>query len=196
MQATTAASELVLGLPRDLIVPDGGWHGVIEADVEAALAIIGRHGTHRPRAEAESDETWKQVIPYLLLRDGDRVFLMRRTRAGGDARLHERWSIGVGGHVHPDDPDPVAGLLREWREELDADWLPEPVPLGLLNDDTTPVGRVHLGLVYVADAHGRDVAIRETDKLSGAFAERRDVLAVHDRLESWSQLLFDHLEGR
>jgi predicted NUDIX family phosphoesterase len=196
VQTTSASPELVLGLPRELVVPNEGWHGVIATDLERWLALVARYGSHRPRAEAESDETWKQVIPYLLLRDGDRIFLMRRTRAGGDARLHERWTIGVGGHVHPDDADPVAGLLREWREELDAEWLPEPVPLGLLNDDTTPVGRVHLGLVYQAEAHGRSVAIRETDKLSGSFVERGDVLAVHERLETWSQLLFDHLHGQ
>jgi predicted NUDIX family phosphoesterase len=101
----------------------------------------------------------------------------------------------VGGHVHPADTDPVAGLLREWREELEADWLPQPQPVGSLNDDSTPVGRVHFGLVFVAEANGRAVRVRETDKLSGAFVEPAEVRAVYDRLETWSQLLFDHLDG-
>jgi predicted NUDIX family phosphoesterase len=177
-------------------MPGEGWHGVLEADLAPYLAIVAAHGEYRPRHEAEVDETWKQVIPYLVLRDRGRLFLMRRTRAGADARLHERWSLGVGGHVHPDDADPVAGLLREWREELDADWLPEPTPVGLLNDDSTPVGRVHLGLVFVAEANGREVTIRETDKLSGSFVDPAEVLRVYERLETWSQLLYDHLEGR
>ncbi len=89
------------------------------------------------RAAAEQDPTHKQVIPYLVLRDGERWFLMRRTRAGGDARLHDRWSIGVGGHLNPGDGDVEGGLRREWAEELDADFVPDFVPVGLLNDDTT-----------------------------------------------------------
>ena len=68
------------------------------------------HGEFRPRAEAETDPSWKQLIPYLVLRDGERIFLMRRTKAGGDERLHDRYTIGVGGHVNPEDGDVVGGL--------------------------------------------------------------------------------------
>jgi len=143
----------------------------------------------------ERDPGFKQVIPYLVLRDGSRYYLMRRTRAGGDERLHERYSIGVGGHLNPGDGGLDRGLRREWEEELIADFVPEFRLLGLLNDDTTDVGTVHLGAVYLADAAGRPVAIRETDKLSGAFAEPADVAAVADRLETWSRLVFDFLEG-
>ena len=145
------------------------------------------------RAEVEDDPSWKQVIPYLVLRDGERIFLLRRTRAGGDARLHELYSIGVGGHVNPEDVDPLGGLRREWAEELAADFEPDFQAVGILNDDGNPVGRVHLGLVYSADATGRPVAIRETDKLTGEFATIDEVSRVADRLETWSSLLFDFL---
>jgi predicted NUDIX family phosphoesterase len=143
----------------------------------------------------ERDRAWKQVIPYLVLRDGPRYFLMHRTRAGGDARLHDRWSIGVGGHLNPGDGDLAGGLRREWAEEITAGFEPEFRLVGLLNDDTSDVGSVHVGAVYVADAAGRAVAIRETDKLSGSFAEPAEVAAVRDRLETWSALVFDHLEA-
>lgn len=188
-----ALPEVIVGLPRALVVVDPGWRGLRPDSLASVIDLVATHGSARPRPEAEVDETWKQVIPYLLLRDGDRIFLMRRTKSGADARLHERWSIGVGGHLHPGDRDPVAGLLREWGEEIEADWLPEPRPLGLLNDDSTPVGRVHLGLVYEADARGRAASIRETDKLSGRFATFEEVRAVYAGLETWSQLVFDHL---
>jgi predicted NUDIX family phosphoesterase len=171
----------------------GTWTGVRAVGLEETLALIAQEGQLRPRAEAEDDHTWKQVIPYLLLRDRGRIFLMRRTRAGGDARLHERWSIGVGGHLGDSDASVEAGLLREFREELTADWLPEPRLLGLLNDDRTPVGQVHLGVVYEAEAHGRPATVRETLKLSGAFVELADVRAGYEHLETWSQLLFDHV---
>jgi predicted NUDIX family phosphoesterase len=120
---------------------------------------------------------------------------MRRTRAGGDARLHDRWSIGVGGHLNPGDGDLAGGLRREWAEEIDAGFVPDFELVGLLNDDETDVGSVHLGAVYVADAMGRAVAIRETEKLTGSFATAPEVRAVYDALESWSALAFDHLEA-
>jgi predicted NUDIX family phosphoesterase len=142
----------------------------------------------------EDDPGFKQIIPYLVLRDGERYFLMRRTRAGGDIRLHDRWSIGVGGHINPGDEDLDGGLRREWSEELVADFVPDFGFVGLLNDDTTEVGRVHLGAVFVADAAGRAVAIREIDKLTGGFTTRAKVAAVADDLETWSRLVFDALE--
>ncbi len=143
----------------------------------------------------EQDPSFKQVIPYLVLRDGARYFLMQRTSAGGDSRLHGRYSIGVGGHLNPGDRGLLGGLRREWNEELVADFVPRFRLVALLNDDTTAVGAVHLGAVYLADAAGRSVAIRETDKLTGAFAEPGAVAAVRDRLETWSSLVFDFFEG-
>jgi predicted NUDIX family phosphoesterase len=145
----------------------------------------------------ESDESRKQVIPYPVLRDGEAWFLMRRTRAGGDVRLHDRWSIGVGGHVNPgddaDEGDLSGALRREWLEELAVDFVPDFRFVGLLNDDTTAVGRVHLGLVYEADARGRPVAIRETEKLVGSFVPSARVTEVLDDLETWSRLAFEFL---
>ena len=187
--------ELVLVIPRASIMADPGWHGITTAGLAGFDAIVAREGQFRPRAQVEIDRSWKQVIPYLVLRDGPRYFLMRRTQAGGDARLHDRWSIGVGGHLNPGDGDLAGGLRREWREEVRADFEPEFQLIGMLNDDTTDVGSVHVGAVYLADAAGREVAIRETEKLAGAFAEPAEVAGVVDRLESWSALVFAHLEG-
>ena len=192
---TTTGEEQVLVVPRDDVLAGTGWSGVRIDGIEAFLSAVATSGRFAPRSAMEEDPTFKQVIPYLVLRDGDRYFLMRRTRAGGDARLHDRWSIGVGGHLNPGDGDLAGGLLREWDEELVADFVPDFRIVGLLNDDTTAVGRVHLGAVYVADAAGRPVAIRETDKLSGAFADPADVAAVADDLETWSRLVFDFLEA-
>ena len=185
--------EQVLVVPRASIVPGDGWLGVRRDGIEAALEAVGRDGFFMRRGDAEEDPTHKQVIPYLVLRDGERWFLMRRTKGGGDARLHDLWSIGVGGHLNPGDGDVAGGLRREWSEEVAADFVPDFVPVGLLNDDTTPVGAVHVGVVFVADAAGRPVAIRETDKLAGSFATTAETAAVRDAMETWSRLVFDAL---
>ena len=188
--------EQVLVIPRASIMDDPGWLGVRSdpAELDGFEDLVARHGFFHPRASAENDPSLKQVIPYLVLRDGERYFLMRRTRAGADARLHDRFSIGVGGHLNPGDGDLAGGLRREWREEVEADFEPGFELIGLLNDDTTDVGSVHLGAVYVADAGGQPVAIRETDKLTGRFAEPHEVAEVVDRMETWSALVFEHLE--
>ena len=187
--------ERVLVLPREVALGGPGWHGVRAAGVAGLLAAVESRGEFRPRSAVESDPSLKQVIPYLVLRDGPAYFLMSRTRGGGDARLHDLATIGIGGHLNPGDGDVAGGLRREWMEEIVADFVPEFVPVGLLNDDSNPVGSVHIGIVCVADAESRAVAIRETGKLAGAFASPADVHRVRDELETWSRLAFDFLEG-
>jgi predicted NUDIX family phosphoesterase len=193
--------ERVLVLPREH-VPDGcDFAGVRAADAQALdhlRVTVNEHGRFMDRPVAEDSPEWKQLIPYVVLRDGERVFLMERTDAGGDPRLHRKASIGVGGHLNPVDEgeDPLMiGLAREWAEELVADWQPRFRLVGLLNDDSNPVGAVHLGVVFEVQADGRPVAVRETEKLSGRFATPADVRAAWERLETWSQLVAGALLG-
>jgi predicted NUDIX family phosphoesterase len=191
----TPAQERVFVVPRSAVPGGCDWYGLRTDGLTAFVDAVERAGSYEPRAAMERDPSYKQLIPYLVLRDGARWFLMQRTAAGGDERLHHRYSIGVGGHLNPGDGGLLGGLRREWSEELAADFVPEFELVALLNDDTTDVGSVHLGAVYVADAGGRPVAIRETHKLTGAFAAERDVAAIADRMESWSRLTFDFLAG-
>ena len=188
--------ERVFVVPRASLPDGAGWYGLRTDDLETFVAAVERDGRYEPREAMELDPGFKQIIPYLVLRDGERYFLMQRTAAGSDARLHGRYSIGVGGHLNPGDGGLLGGLRREWDEELVAVFVPDFRLVALLNDDTTPVGAVHLGAVYVADADGRSVAIRETDKLTGGFADPAEVAGVADRLETWSALAFEFLELR
>lgn len=189
------SDEQVLVVDREFIPMGGAWHGLRTDGIDSFLEVAARHGHFAPRAAMETDPSRKQLIPYLVLRDGPQYFLMRRSTAGGDARLHHRWSIGVGGHLNPGDVDLAGGLRREWREELVADFDPAFEPVALLNDETTEVGAVHLGVVFVADAAGRPVRVRETDKLTGGFATQAEVAAVAEDLESWSRLVFDFIRS-
>jgi predicted NUDIX family phosphoesterase len=190
------SDERVFVVPRSIVPHAAEWHGLRTDGLDTFVATVERDGHYERRAEMERDPSFKQIIPYLVLRDGDRYFLMQRTTAGGDARLHGLYSIGVGGHLNPGDGGVLGGLAREWHEELVADFLPEFRLVALLNDDTTPVGAVHLGAVYVADVAGRPVAIRETDKLRGRFADPVEVAAVVERMETWSRLAFEFLQSR
>jgi predicted NUDIX family phosphoesterase len=191
--------ERVLVLPREDVPGGCDFTGIREAGQQAMAALQGAvtiHGRFVDRPIAEEDPALKQLIPYVVVRDGALVYLMERTAAGGDARLHGKASIGVGGHLNPldDGEDPLTdGLRREWSEELVADWEPEFRLVGLLNDDSDSVGSVHLGVVFEVEAAGRPVEVRERDKLTGRFATAVQVRAAWDRMETWSRLVADHL---
>ncbi len=192
-------TERVLVLPRADVPGGCDFHGIRQADtyaLEELRSAVAAQGRYLDRAAAEEDPTFKQLIPYVVVRDGERIFLMHRTDAGGDARLHGKASIGVGGHLNPVDDGAdalMAGLRREWSEELDADWEPEFELIGFLNDDTNRVGAVHLGVVFSVDAAGRAMRVREGEKLIGAWVTG-DILAESwDVLETWSQLVAEAL---
>ena len=188
-------TERVLVLPRGEVPGGCDFRGMRPADdatLAALRSAVATHGRYLDRPFAEDDPGHKQLIPYVVVRDGDRVFLMERTDAGGDRRLHGKASIGVGGHLNPVDEGEdalMAGLRREWTEEIDADWTPAFRLVGMLNDDSNPVGAVHLGVVFAVDASGRSVEVREREKLSGAFVAPDKVRGVWQRLETWSQLV-------
>lgn len=192
-------TERVLVLPRADVPGGCDFHGVRAAQpglLAKLRAMVATNGRYLDRPDAEEDPTYKQLIPYVVVRDGERVFLMHRTHAGGDPRLHGKASIGVGGHLNPvDDGDDalMSGLRREWVEELEADWEPEFELIGLLNDDSNPVGAVHLGVVFSVQANGRRVDVREHDKLVGGFAGADELAGSWPRLETWSQLVADAL---
>jgi len=192
-------TERVLVLARR-DVPGGctftGVRHAGDATLDDLRQRVAGAGRYLERPVAEEDPSHKQLIPYVVVRDAERVFLMQRTEAGGDPRLHGRASIGVGGHLNPVDVGDdalMAGLRREWAEELDTDWEPEFRLIGLLNDDSNPVGAVHLGVVFTVEADGRSVRVREHDKLVGEFAEPDAVRGAWDRLETWSQLVGEAL---
>ena len=194
-------TEQVLVLPRSGVPGGCDFIGLRTAGDREMLELrqaVAEQGRYLDRPVAEESPEWKQVIPYVVVRDGELTFLMERTTAGGDPRLHRKASIGVGGHLNPVDAgeDPLqGGLRREWAEELEADWEPQFDLLGLLNDDTNPVGSVHLGVVFQVEAAGRPVRVRETDKLTGRMADASEVAAAWERLETWSQLVAAALLG-
>ena len=194
-------TERVLVLPR-ASVPGGcdftGLRRVDRADLARLRDAAAAHGRYVQRSAAEDEPSLKQLIPYVVLRNAERVFLMERTTAGGDARLHAKASIGVGGHLNPVDigDDPIeAGMRREWNEELAAPWEPEFELAGFLNDDSNAVGAVHLGIVFVVEAAGRPVAVRESEKLTGRFVGLAEIADAWERLETWSRLVAAELLG-
>jgi predicted NUDIX family phosphoesterase len=193
--------EDVLVVSRERLFASGAFHGFSAEGIERHLAVIAEHAFFVPRAGVEDDPGLKQIIPYVVLRHGDRIFLVKRTRGGSEERLREKFSVGIGGHINPEDvgdaADPVeAGMRRELEEEVHvpAGWRVRPV--GALNDDQEAVGSVHFGLVFVADLPSAEVRVRETGKLVGAFATLEEIRGVYASLETWSQFIVDAIDRR
>ena len=225
---TTRAQVFVVD--RDALF-DGVWPQGYHRlhDTNSFLAKARGKGRFVDREEAESNPSWKQLIPYCMLRCGDwspagqpvdrGVFLVQRTKKGGESRLHNSWSVGLGGHIEPIDMKtaPTAksdiseanearaffasALDRELCEELvlpPTNQVPAPRLLGLINDDSTEVGAVHAGLAYSIDfpfslQTAREmVGIREVSKLQGGFrhlVEFANLWQTQSQFESWSQFL-------
>jgi len=194
-----AGSEQVLCVKREDIFPDGAWHGFVSEDLDRHQQVIRQHHFFKPRAEVEEDPAFQQIIPYVVFRHRDRYLLTHRLRASSEKRLRRQYSLGVGGHINPQDlraGDPVLdGLKREWSEEVVYDGKFDAKLIGLLNDDSSPVSQVHLGVVFLVDGDSPNISIRETDKLAGELLTLGEMRIFYLGMESWSQIVYDRLAG-
>lgn len=191
----------------DLHYPQGFLGAMTHRDeIERYLKRSRERGFFVERRFAELDSSMKQVIPYVVITRGDDVLLLKRTKQGGDARLHDKFSVGVGGHINPPDAeggDPIAAATRREIDEeilLDAPVASLAIePLGFINDDSNPVGSVHVGLACAAEVTG-DVRVRETEMLVARFVSLSELtrLAADPaiELESWSRFLVPALVAR
>jgi predicted NUDIX family phosphoesterase len=191
------ATEQVLVVRREDMFPDGAWHGFVSEDLDRHQRVIRDRHFFKPRAEVENDPSFQQIIPYVVFRHGDRYFLTHRLRASSEKRLRKQYSLGVGGHINPGDlegGDPILdGLRREWSEEVIYAGRFEARMLGLLNEDSSPVSKVHLGVVFLVDGDTPDITIRETDKLAGELMTLEEMRMYYLAMESWSQIVYDRL---
>jgi predicted NUDIX family phosphoesterase len=164
---------------------------LVVEETRAFLDRIAEKHVFIPRPEAEKSPQFKQIIPYVVLRSGAEFFLLRRTPKQTEKRLHDKLSLGIGGHINPGH-DLLAGLHKELEEEVAIDDPFELTFAGILNDDSTDVGRVHLGVVYMLET-SRNVAVRETEKMSGSWVAREALAPLREAMETWSQIVYDRL---
>lgn len=200
---------------RVLVVPTSRFHALghfqgFSANVDQYLPALldGDDLTYRPRGKMEQDPSFKQLIPYVLFRytdDAGGVRLFQYTRGGGqgEKRLHAKRSVGVGGHISAEDAADLRGshdvyregMRRELTEEVAIDTPYREQCVGLINDDETPVGAVHLGVVHLCDVERPEVAPREEDILEAGFRPVGEILAELDRFETWSQIVVRAMFG-
>lgn len=166
--------------------------GTLTRDADALLDLIEERHAFIDRDLAERSPEWRQIIPYVVIRNGDDVFVLTRTSKQTEARLHHKVSIGIGGHINPGH-DLVDGLQKELDEEVRIDGDYDLHFAGILNDESTEVSRVHLGAVFLLDSQTRDVVVLETEKMTGGWMSRAALAAAREAMETWSQIVYDEL---
>jgi len=195
--------ENVLVIRRNLFEQLGSFQG-LNFEPEKYLNLLLSRGNNffLPRAQAENDSAYKQIIPYVLFAFQDRVLHYVRGKKAGEQRLVAKGSIGIGGHMNESDESLFAwdeqayraGVEREVNEEIKIDTQFEDRIVALLNDDTTEVGRVHLGIVHVFRLAQQKVEKREAMITNLAFLTKAELLNRRESLETWSQICVDSLE--
>ncbi len=196
--------EMILVVRRALFEELGAFQG-LNFDIDRYLpALLARENNFfTPRPPAETDPTLKQIIPYALLVHEGRVLHYVRGKKAGEQRLVAKGSIGIGGHMNPQDEDffrPLdrdaydAAVQREVGEELKLGARYTNHAVALLNDDSTEVGRVHLGVVHVFTLETADVQKGEAMITELQFLDRAGLAARREAMETWSQICCDGLD--
>ena len=197
--------ENVLVVPRSLFDELGSFHGLNFEPKKYLPSLLERgNNFFLARALAENDSSHKQLIPYVIITHNDTVLHYVRGKKAGEQRLVAKGSIGIGGHMNQEDESLFnfaideasyrAGVEREVNEEITIETSFEDRIVALLNDDTTEVGRVHLGIVHVFRLAEQKVQKREAMITNVSFLKKDELLARRETLETWSQLCLDSLD--
>src|SRR5437016_6494412 len=198
-----ALQENVLVIKRSLFDQLGAFQGLnFEPELYLGTWLSRCNNFFLSRAAAEVDPDYKQIIPYAIIAHGDRVLYYVRGKKAGEQRLVAKGSIGIGGHLNDRDESLFAwdekayraGVEREVNEEIRIGTTFDDRIVALLNDDSSEVGRVHLGVVHIFKLDEPKVGKREAMITNLEFLSRAELLTRRDTLETWSQLCVDQLD--
>jgi predicted NUDIX family phosphoesterase len=193
--------ELVFAFPTDglwILIPFKK-KGLIRENSEVLKGIV-QNGLFRKRSELEEDPSFKQIIPYAIISNRDSFFLFRRTSGQTEKRLHNKYTLGAGGHMNPGgsmeskEEYLINELKRELFEEvrlLNGCLIEDIEFIGFINDDTIPVGRAHIGLLYNIHVSNKEVYINETDKMTAKWVDKSSLAELYNGMETWSKIAFD-----
>ena len=197
--------EHVLVVPTPIFHAIGHFQGFCaNVDRYRDILLDAKNVQFRPRSQVETDPGFKQLIPYMIFCHTDssgnvHIFQYVRGKGMGESRLHQKRSIGVGGHIAAEDQEHHSddvyreGMLRELHEEVVLRTTFTEQCVGLINDDSTEVGSVHLGIVHRLDVAEPNVVSNETDLIESGFMSLGELRTYKDQMESWSVISLDAL---
>ncbi len=197
--------EMVLCIARGLFDEIGAFHGIqTEIGRYVPRILEAQNTVFVPRSRAETDPSFKQIIPYVLIKKADRLLHYVRGKGSGEKRLVALGSIGIGGHVNNLDENLFLegqafydeAVQRELHEELRMDGRFRTRIVALLNDDTNAVGQVHLGVVHLCELGDENVSKGEACITDVRFLTLPELLERRGQMETWAQLCLDFVASR
>jgi predicted NUDIX family phosphoesterase len=189
-------NESILVVERNILFKNlSAWNGISKID-PGLINIINTQYEFHNRPEMEENDNFKQIIPYLIFMHNDNIFLMKRKPKPGDSRLAGKYTLGIGGHIRKEDLSKSNSILewasREFIEEINYEGNYDVKELGLINDDNTPVGRVHLGVLYLLKGNSNLISIRDEFEW-GQLLSLEECKQYYPMMETWSQWAFDFI---
>lgn len=179
----------------DLLAKHPDLQGLSSAPLDDILEAITEKKEFLPRPDMEQDPTYKQIIPYLIFNHEDKYFLMQRQSQASEQRLKNKYTLGIGGHIRSQDMTSESifdWARREFHEEVNYAGNVTFEPLGVLNDDSNDVGKVHLGLVLLLKGELADISIKSELK-SGQMLTLEEMNVYYENMEGWSQTIYQFL---
>lgn len=201
---TKKAKESVLVIERTLLEEIGLFEGLYLSPRRYVAKIFnGESACFLPRSVVETDTTFKQIIPYVLLQCGSEFFTYVRGDGSGEERLSNKRSIGIGGHINPKDSICRHSLdfgtyLRAVQREVCEEVCIESLVLSdkvvaIINDDSDMVGKVHLGIVHIWKLGFKNVRSNEEEISEAGFMSIEEILNSSEYFEQWSRILLSYI---
>lgn len=172
------------------------WQGLKNLPFDDFQKLVMNEKEFHPRSLMEIDPRYKQIIPYLIFKHEDRYFLMQRRNTASDQRLKNKYSLGIGGHIRIEDlieGDIIDWARREFNEEIEYSGTYTVKPLGILNDDSSPVGEVHIGCVFLLEGDSSQISIKSELK-NGNLKTLAECEELYPHMERWSQIVLQALK--
>jgi predicted NUDIX family phosphoesterase len=192
--------EQVLVVPTRILKEAGLFQGFTRrTDHYLPLLLDPANLSYRRRAQVEDDPGFKQIIPYVVLKWQDQIFNYVRGKRASETRLQALRSLGVGGHINPADTNLFhspyrEAMRREVAEEVRLETKYDERCLGLINDDSTPVGQVHLGIVHIFELAEPKAQRREQGLTKSGFTPLAELRKARSEFETWSQFVLDEMD--
>lgn len=205
-QILVVKSDIIFGNPPRLGEAGGKWQGLKthsagsgQADnLDYYIDLIKNNCEFKRRGDMENDSSFQQIIPYMLFSFGNKFFAYKYLANAGEQRLvNNDYQLGVGGHINKEDigenKDVLeTGMMREWDEEVDFKGnLISKKLVGIINDDSRDVEKVHLGLVYHFVGDSPEIKIKETDKMEGILLDLKDLSGDKISHSVWMQIVYN-----
>lgn len=192
----TVKTERILVIKRSELFQESAWTGIKAVNFDNYLKLIQEKQEFMPRNLAEEDFDYKQIIPYLVFQHNETYFLMQRKSESSEQRLANKYSLGIGGHLREEDMQGATlfdWARREFEEEINYTGNLEITPLGILNDDSNDVGKVHVGFVFLLKGDSTNISIK-SELQNGELLSVEQCQEKYELMETWSQLVFDFIK--